>query len=260
MNEIQLFNNERFGQIRSIVKEDGSIWFVGNDVAQALGYERPRKAILDHCKGGCEMGLPSKTGRGGKQKTKIINEPDLYRLIFNSKMEEAIKFQDWVFEKVLPEIRKTGEYKSKHNNVIYDSIYARLEETDAIKRLLEVAIDEGSTYEQYPERLFSLYTEYVYKAYYDNYNDYRKAVTGLTKEEKNLKQNLRNSDNTYDLIRLTTLEQITANVINRELDNGLYYKDVKYVVQDELKKVTDLLGTNKITNKELPSKCKLLLK
>lgn len=262
MNNIQLFNNDKFGEIRTIIKDDDSVWFVGNDVATALGYKVPKDAILLHCKGGVDLPLPSKTGKGGKQKTKIISEPDLYRLIFNSKLKDAIKFQDWVFEEVLPQIRKTGKYENNKHKTFKESIYARLKQTGSIARLVQYYLDSGSEgmkKESSQNGLYAHFTDYVYKAYYSNFKDYKDSVKGLSKTDKNLKENLRNSENTHDLMNLATLEQIVGNVIDREIKNKTYYKDIKLVVQKELKVVTTLLGINQITNKELPQKCTKLL-
>lgn len=82
--------------------------FVAKDVALALGYENPSKAINDHCKG-VTIRYPLST-KGGQQEVRIIEEADVYRLIFGSKLESAKRFQDWVFEEVLPSIRKNGAY------------------------------------------------------------------------------------------------------------------------------------------------------
>ena len=110
MNEIQIFNNEEFGNIRT-VNIDGEPWFVGKDVANALGYTNPQKAVRDHIsvedRGVNEMDTPS-----GKQNLTIINESGLYALIFGSKLESAKRFKHWVTSEVLPTIRKTGSYQS----------------------------------------------------------------------------------------------------------------------------------------------------
>lgn len=108
MANIQIFINPEFGSIRSI-EQNGEPWFVGKDVAQALGYSNPQKAIRDHVddldKGVNEMDTP-----GGKQQMPIINESGLYSLIFSSKLEGAQRFKRWVTSEVLPSIRKTGCY------------------------------------------------------------------------------------------------------------------------------------------------------
>ncbi|MDO5044570.1 MAG: phage antirepressor [Coriobacteriia bacterium] len=107
MNEIQIFKNDDFGELRAL-EIDGEPWFVGKDVAIALGYEKPRNAITQHCKGALKYS-PLETP-GGKQNMRVISEPDVYRLIINSKLESAQKFEAWVMEEVLPSIRKHGAY------------------------------------------------------------------------------------------------------------------------------------------------------
>lgn len=106
MNELQIFNNEEFGDIRT-VEVDGKPYFVGIDIARALGYSNPSKAIIQHCKGVTKLGIPSK---GGKQETNCIPEGDLYRLITHSELESAERFETWVFDEVIPSIRKNGGY------------------------------------------------------------------------------------------------------------------------------------------------------
>lgn len=111
MNELQIFNNEEFGDIRTVTI-DNEPWFVGKDVAEALGYAEPRSAVskkVEECdRGVAEMETPS-----GKQKMTIINESGLYALIFGSKLESAKRFKHWVTSEVLPSIRKTGGYDMK---------------------------------------------------------------------------------------------------------------------------------------------------
>lgn len=111
MNELQIFNNEEFGDIRTVTI-DNEPWFVGKDVAEALGYAEPRSAVskkVEECdRGVAEMETPS-----GKQKMTTINESGLYALIFGSKLESAKRFKHWVTSEVLPSIRKTGGYDMK---------------------------------------------------------------------------------------------------------------------------------------------------
>ncbi len=111
MNELQIFNNEEFGKIRTVTI-DNEPWFVGKDVAEALGYAEPRSAVskkVEECdRGVAEMETPS-----GKQKMTTINESGLYALIFGSKLESAKRFKHWVTSEVLPSIRKTGGYDMK---------------------------------------------------------------------------------------------------------------------------------------------------
>jgi len=109
MNELQIFNSEEFGDIRTVTI-DNEPWFVGKDVATALGYSNPQKAVRDHIseedRGVNEMDTPS-----GRQNLAIINESGLYALIFGSKLDSAKRFKHWVTSEVLPAIRKTGSYQ-----------------------------------------------------------------------------------------------------------------------------------------------------
>lgn len=111
MNEVQIFNNEEFGQVR-IVEIEGKPYFVGKDVANALRYSNPRDAILRHCKGV----VKHDNFKEGGQLIALITEGDMYRLITHSKLESAERFEDWVFDEVLPAIRKHGIYAT--DNVI----------------------------------------------------------------------------------------------------------------------------------------------
>lgn len=105
---VKIFNNAEFGEIRVMLIDDDP-WFVGKDIAVALGYNNPQKAIRDHVdeqdRGVNEMDTP-----GGKQPIIIINESGLYSLIFSSKLESAQRFKHWVTHEVLPSIRKHGMY------------------------------------------------------------------------------------------------------------------------------------------------------
>lgn len=107
MNELQFFNSEEFGEIRT-AEIDGKPYFVGTDVAKALGYSNPRDAVSRHCKGVVKRDTPTSSGI---QSMSYINEGDLYRLIMKSKLPSAEKFESWVMDEVLPTIRKTGSYQ-----------------------------------------------------------------------------------------------------------------------------------------------------
>ena len=109
MNEITIFNNPEFGDVRTIMI-DGEPWFVGKDVANALGYARERDAIANHVDkdDAVKHGVSDSIGR--EQQTTVINESGLYSLIFGSKLDSAKKFKKWVTSEVLPQLRKTGSY------------------------------------------------------------------------------------------------------------------------------------------------------
>ena len=106
MNDLQVFQNSEFGELR-VLEQDGKPYFPATACAKKLGYVNPQKAIRDHCKGVNEMVTPTK---GGMQTTRFIPEGDLYRLIVHSKLPTAERFEKWVFDEVLPSIRRTGSY------------------------------------------------------------------------------------------------------------------------------------------------------
>lgn len=110
MNNLQIFNSEEFGNMRTVTIDDET-WFVGKDVANALGYERATKAIQDHVDDDDKDEVPIQDSIGRMQKTPVINESGLYALIFGSKLESAKRFKHWVTSEVLPSIRKTGQYQ-----------------------------------------------------------------------------------------------------------------------------------------------------
>lgn len=112
MNEIKIFNNPSFGKVR-VLELSGEPWFVGKDVALALGYSNASKAIIAHVDDDdkrFEMMLVSDSQNGNLVKTALINESGLYSLILSSKLPSAREFKHWVTSKVLPSIRKTGGY------------------------------------------------------------------------------------------------------------------------------------------------------
>lgn len=114
-NEIQVFNNPEFGQIRTMTMPDGQVGFVGKDVAEALGYSNASKAVIMHVDEEDKLELlvylDSQNGNAGqRRKTTFISESGLYSLILSSKLPSARKFKHWVTAEVLPQIRKTGGY------------------------------------------------------------------------------------------------------------------------------------------------------
>lgn len=109
MNEIQIFNNPEFGTVRTL-EDNNKVLFCGVDIAKALGYSNPSKALNDHCKGDLTNRYPIVDSLGRSQDAIFISESDLYRLVFGSKLPSAEKFTDWVTSEVLPSIRKNGGY------------------------------------------------------------------------------------------------------------------------------------------------------
>ena len=138
MNELmtRVFENEEFGQVRTIV-ENGEVLFCGLDVAVALGYTNPRKAIRDHTKGGTKR---SSLTAGGNQEIIFIPEGDVYRLIAHSRLDSAIRFEHWVFDEVLPTLRKTGMYAMLPQD--YPSALRALADSVEERLRLEAKIEE----------------------------------------------------------------------------------------------------------------------
>lgn len=131
-NELQIFNNPEFGKIRTL-EEGERVLFCGSDVAKALGYTNPSKALSDHCKGVTKRYTPTKSGT---QEMSFIPESDLYRLVFSSKLPTAEKFTDWVTDEILPTIRKHGAYMTP------DVIERTLTDPDYIIQLATTLKDE----------------------------------------------------------------------------------------------------------------------
>ena len=125
MNELKIFQFEDFGEIRTLMEGD-KVLFCGNDVAKALGYTKPRNAISTHCRGALKRGVGVETGtkRDGTAAIQEVNmlfipEGDVYRLITHCKLPRAILFERWVYDEVLPAMRK-GELL--HNGVVINEL------------------------------------------------------------------------------------------------------------------------------------------
>lgn len=144
MNDIAIFEHHEFGRVRTLI-EDGEVLFAGSDVASALGYDQPRKAIERHCRYGMKRTVPHPQSQDKTIEMNFIPESDLYRLVFRSKLPNAEKFTDWVVEEVLPALRKTGTYTVQQ--VPREPSYeARVQ---AAQLLDKIAGDyEGTTYKQ----------------------------------------------------------------------------------------------------------------
>ena len=110
-NKLQIFKHDKFGEIRTVLNEKGEVFFVGKDVAIALGYTNTRKALLDHVeREDREDGVTIRDAIGREQKVVFINESGLYSLILSSKLPSAKAFKRWVTSEVLPQINHTGGY------------------------------------------------------------------------------------------------------------------------------------------------------
>lgn len=188
MNDLQIFSNPEFGQVR-IVEIDGTPWLVGKDVAVALGYKNPGKAIIAHVDEEdkrLEM-LPQETdSQNGNaspaSKTALINESGLYSLILSSKMPKAKAFKRWVTSEVLPAIRKNGAYESFQAQ-------QHIEQLEATNTRLNAAIQAVGTAKQQLADVISLRNDFIkhrdnYKArYMQAKTDYGRICDSLRQAE-----------------------------------------------------------------------------
>lgn len=159
-NAIKIFENEEFGQIR-IIEKDGEAWFVGKDVATALGYKEPTKAAREKVdvedKGVSKIDTPF-----GTQEMIIINESGLYSLVLSSKLPSAKKFKRWVTSEVLPSIRKHGAYMTPEtlqaailNPDTMIQLCQALKEEQEKRKALEVKVEEDKPKVQFAEAVDS---------------------------------------------------------------------------------------------------------
>lgn len=125
MNELKIFESEKFGKVRTVVI-DGEPWFVGKDVAEALGYANTRDALATHVEEEDKKTVVISDGKRGNPNQVIINESGLYALIFGSRLKSAKEFKHWVTSEVLPSIRKTGKYEANKNNTIIPTVAGSL--------------------------------------------------------------------------------------------------------------------------------------
>jgi len=115
MNELQIFKNPEFGQVR-FVEIDSKPYAVASDVARVLGYERPGNAISSHCRSTLKYSIPHPQNNSKTLEVNVIPEGDIYRLIIRSKLKEAERFETWVFDEVLPALRQQGSYSIQQHN------------------------------------------------------------------------------------------------------------------------------------------------
>lgn len=155
MNELKIFENAEFGSIRT-VEIDSTPYFVGKDVAEVLGYERPTKAIADHVDEEDKDEVPIQDSIGRMQKTPVINESGLYSLILSSKLPKAKEFKHWVTAEVLPAIRRHGMYAMdeliENPDLAIKALTALKEEREKTKKLTEtVAVQNQQIAELKPK-------------------------------------------------------------------------------------------------------------
>ena len=133
--QIKVFNNTEFGEIRSMTI-NGEPWFVGKDIAAALGYSNPRDAISKHVDDEDKISVAIRDGNKGNPNQVIVNESGMYSLILSSKLEGAKRFKRWVTSEILPSIRKTGAYATDSAAAEYKARELRIREMNAQARLI----------------------------------------------------------------------------------------------------------------------------
>ncbi|BDU83543.1 hypothetical protein SNUCP4_31330 [Clostridium perfringens A] len=168
-NQLQIFKNENFGQVR-MAEINGKPYFVGKDIAKSLGYKNYRDAISRHCKGV----VKHDDFKEGGQRIALITEGDMYRLITNSDLPQAEKFEVWVFDEVLPQIRKTGQYQSEQKAI------------EGLNKMVEGLKKTIEKNEETIEEFKSMCKISCSKK--RNYTDYIKKRLGITKANSEFEQ------------------------------------------------------------------------
>ena len=210
MADVQIFEHSQFGKIRVVVI-NGITYFVGKDVAVALGYKNTKDALIKHVDEEDKLGSQIATS-GQRRKVTLINESGLYSLILSSKLPDAKKFKRWVTSEVLPAIIRTGEYvdpnrKSKHwLETRQLGKETRKQETDIIKEFIEYARKQGS---KRPEVAF-----YSAISVLANYS------VGLPKKGG------RDNASVFQLNNLDLVENIIGNVLRKGMDAEKLYQDI----------------------------------
>lgn len=147
MNDLIKFDFQG-NQVRTIMR-DNEPWWVAKDVCKILGYKDPTTAIRSHCRGVPKL-HPLDTA-GGTQNLRIINEPDLYRLIIGSNLPEAEQFENWIFEEVVPQIRKTGGYSLNMPKTLPEALRAyatEIEKREQVEQQLKIVAPKAEFYDQ----------------------------------------------------------------------------------------------------------------
>ena len=204
-NNLEIFSSNEFGELRTI-KENGKVMFVASDIAKMLGYTNTSKAISDHCRYVTKRYIPHPQGKGTLE-VNFIPEGDVYRLITHSKLPAAEKFESWVFDEVLPSIRKTGSYTAKPVDESKTKRLAIMERNAKVREAaLWAKLAEGSsgTYQQ------------VCKAYAANTLAEKDVVTLPKAEEK-----------TYTATEIGNMLNVSAHKIGR-LANTHKLKTAEY--------------------------------
>ena len=216
MGELQIFKNEEFGEVRT-VEIEGKPYFCGSDMAKALGYSEPHKAVTRHCRDDGMKRTPIADSLGRVQETVFIPEGDLYRLIVSSKLPTAEKFEHWVFDEVLPSIRKHGGYISGQ---------AEMSPEELMAKALQVA---QKTLEEREARIGVLAAE----------------NSALTVEKQILQPKADYFDELVDRNLLTNFRETAKQINAKQKDFVNFLLEKKYVYRDKRGKLMPYADRNK---------------
>ena len=226
MNDLQIFSNPEFGQVRT-VELDSQPWLVGKDVAEALGYKNPGKAIIAHVDEEdkrlemLSQGSDSQNGNvSPSSKTALINESGLYSLILSSKMPKAKAFKHWVTSEVLPALRRNG---------VYETVKAQqhIEQLEATNERLTAAIQAVSTAKEQLAEVTDLRNDFI--KHHDDYKacfiqakaNYGKTCDSLRQAESLVQRAQAELDSRIDQLKivafgLPAFDQIMADIFTTE--------------------------------------------
>lgn len=218
MNDLQIFSNPEFGQVRT-VELDGQPWLVGKDVAEALEYKNPQRAIRDHVDDE-DRGVTKTVTPSGEQEMLIINESGLYSLILSSKMPKAKAFKHWVTSEVLPALRRNG---------VYETVKAQqhIEQLEATNVRLNIAIQNVSKAKGELADIINLRNEFI--KHRDNYKarflqaktDYGRMCDNLRQAEELVVRAQAELDSRIDQLQIIAFglpgfDQIMADIFTTE--------------------------------------------
>lgn len=206
--------------VRVIADEKGETWWCGKDVCTVLGYSNDSKAINDHCK---EKGVTKRytLTDGGKQELLYINESNLYRMIIKSKKTEAEKFEEWVFETVLPEIRRTGKFYIHKERLYSEFEVIRQIEKQSFKSMA-LSLKESGENERMHGHAYSTYNNMIYR-----------MILGRTSKQLKEEMDLKKCASIKDYIGEDKLKDIerAENLVHSLLNIGMEYKEIEQYLE-----------------------------
>lgn len=227
-NSLIKFDNAEFGSVRTMLI-DGEPWFVGKDVAIALGYKNPRDALKEHVPDKYKKdGVAIRDSIGRQQKPVLINEAGMYKLVMRSKLKLAEKFSDWVCEEVLPTLRKTGTYSIDRDarwlETRQGTKLSHKPFTDAIKLLIEYLDSRGQKFHD---------VGYVYG-----------HLTNLIQKRCGVERGQRDNTPVANLNKLDQVQGMVANIILKRVDEGRIktLAEVEATIILQLDQLNRLLG------------------